>query len=171
MNDLIERVNVVLISDRHDRTSLLKESLQRAGVVSSVTSVSPNKALLARARQSGVHKSDPLPHFFLFDYTNPTTSITDVLRQLAFGKLKTAAPVLVMTSPESQRYLDSGDIDGGKAIMSSPTGFHTLGRKLRFSNRPKYFKALRIFYEYGPILIRAPQSLLDQDQREYALMA
>jgi len=93
------------------------------------------------------------------------------LREIAFGQGKAGVPVILLTSPESQKLLDAGEIDGGQAVMFTPTALPSFVGKMRNGGRKSFFKALRTLYQFGPILVRTPEKFLRQDAQKEAIAA
>jgi DNA-binding response OmpR family regulator len=159
-----ESVELVLISDRASRASLLHNVLTQVSVRAHIRTLAPGDSAVNCARRSGLYQRDPPPDLFFFDFTEPDEQSIALLRCIAFGPEKSAVPVILLTSPDSQKLLDEGGIDGGDAVMFSPTSLVSFVRKMQFTNRARFFKALLTLYQFGPILVRAPRSVLCQDR-------
>ena len=164
-------IDVVLIADRPGRATLLRDLMQKKGVSGVIRRLAPGDRAVHRARQTGEFRRVALPDLFFFDFSNPDKQTISVLRQIAFGRNKAKVPVVVLTSPESEALLDSGDIDGGAAVMLTPTSLTTCVERLHAGKRRAFFKALGIFYEFGPILVRTPEHVLTQESLENAMSA
>jgi hypothetical protein len=67
--------------------------------------------------------------------------------------------------------LDTGNIGGNKAIMFSPTSLSSFVRKMKNGKRSSFFKALNTLYQYGPILVRLPESSCRHERIPTALSA
>ncbi|MEL7185568.1 MAG: hypothetical protein AAFN50_03895 [Pseudomonadota bacterium] len=166
-NDL----NLVLVADRPELSQLLSEQLQQAGVSGVIRRMPFGGEAIACAKRSGNYRWRPAPDLVIFDYSRVDEYATDILRQLAFGDDKAKVPVVIITTPVSQAELDDGKVDGGDAVMFSPTEMDNFVAKMRNGNRGQFFKALKTLYQYGPILVRTPGRLLEQDSREFAMSA
>lgn len=166
-NDL----NLVLVADRPGRSQLLCEQLQHAGVNGVIRRMPYGGDAIACAKRNGNYRWRPAPDLVIFDYSHADEYSTDILRQLAFGEDKAKVPVVILTSPNSQAELDDGKVDGGDAVMFSPTALEAFIKKMRSDNRSRFFKALKTLYQYGPILVRTPRWVLEQDLQELALSA
>ena len=166
-NDL----NLVLVADRPELSHLLSEQLLKAGVSGVIRRMPFGGEAIACAKRSGTYRWRPAPDLVIFDYSHVDEYATDILRQLAFGDDKAKVPVVILTTPVSQTELDDGKVDGGDAVMFSPTELDKFVAKMRNGNRGRFFKALKTLYQYGPILVRTPGQLLEQENREFALTA
>lgn len=161
-----ENVKLVLIADRASRASLLYNTMAQVSVCVDIRTLAPGESAVNCAQQRGPYRHNPLPDLFFFDFTDPDKRSIAVLRSIAFGPGKSAVPVILLTSPESQQLLDDGNIDGGNAVMFSPTSLISFARKMQEVNRARFLKALQTLYQFGPILVRAPQAVLYQDRYE-----
>ena len=171
MADTDKDIEVVLIADRPGRGKLLHDMMAEMGVSGLIRRLAPGDLAVQRVRQQGSFRHTPLPDLFFFDFSNPDKQQIAALRKIAFGPDKSAVPVVVLTSPESEQMLDAGEIDGGHAIMLTPTSLSSCIERMRVGQRKGFFKALRIFYEFGPILVRTPEHVLSQESREDVISA
>ncbi len=145
---------------------MLHDVLQDSGINGTIRRLTPGDRAIHRVRQTGEFRRVALPDLVFFDFSNADRHNIAVLRDIAFGPGKSTIPVILLTSPQTETLLDSGDIDGGSAVMLTPTSLSTCARRMHASNRTAYFKALRIFYEFGPILVRTPEHVLAQEALE-----
>ena len=164
-------LNLVLVADHPERSQQLSEQLQRAGVDAVIRRMPFGGEAIACARRSGTFRWQQAPDLVIFDYSECDEYSTDVLRQLAFGEEKSAIPVVILTSADSEVALDEGHVDGGKAVMFSSTPLDSFTQKLRSDNRFRFFKALKTLYQYGPILVRTPAWTLRSNSRIFAMSA
>lgn len=171
MQRMKDDINLVLIADRPGRARLLHDLMRDEDVSGTIRRITPGDRAIHRVRQTGEFRHTALPDLFFFDFSNPDKLKISVLREIAFGQNKSSVPVVVLTSPESEALLDSGDIDGGKAVMLTPTSLTACIHRLRSSKRKEFFKAIGIFYEFGPILVRTPERVLTQESLEDAISA
>ena len=171
MGNSDNELNLVLVADRPGRSQLLCEQLQQAGVNGVIRRMPYGGDAIACAKRNGNYRWRPAPDLVIFDYSHVDEYSTDILRQLAFGDDKAKVPVVIMTSPDSQAELDDGRVDGGDAVMFSPTALEAFIEKMRSDNRSRFFKALKTLYQYGPILVRTPGWVLEQDGHEFAMSA
>lgn len=160
MTDANRDLNLVFITGKPNHAVFLQSLMLESGVTGVIRRMSPDQHAVNCSLTKGVYKKRSLPDLFLFDYSVPDKRNTAILKQIAFGDSKTSVPVVVLTSPASQAKLDGGAIDGGNAVMFSPTSLTSFVRKLRHEGRKSFFKALNTLYEYGPILVRAPAEIL-----------
>ncbi len=151
-------LNLVLIADNPDRASMLRDTMEKTGINGVIRRLVPGTPAIDCARKSGTYREKHLPDLILFDYADPNEKNTSVLRDIAFSNDRARVPVVLLTSPSSQRLLDTGNIGGNKAIMFSPTSLSSFIRKMKIGKRSSFFKALNTLYQYGPILVRLPES-------------
>lgn len=171
MSDTENDIEVVLIADRPGRAKLLHDMMAEFGVSGLIRRLVPGELAIQRARQQGSFRHTPLPDLFFFDFSNPDKRQVAALRKIAFGPDKASVPVILLTSPESEEMLDAGEVDGGHAVMLTPTSLSSCIERMRIGRRKGFFKALKIFYEFGPILVRTPEHVLSQESREDAIPA
>jgi len=166
-NDL----NLVLIADQPNRATVLHDLMQESGVGGVIRRLSPGKGAVDCVRQTGLYRDKTLPDLFICDFSSPDKRKISLLKEIAFGDNKATVPVIVLTSPDSEAMLDSGELDGGEAVMFTPTALTPFVEKMRNGGRRSFFKALRTFYQFGPILVRTPDELLRQDTENEAIPA
>ncbi len=162
-------VHLLLITNRQDRSCLIRGALRDAGIDHVMECLPAGGKALQRARRSGRIQLKRAPDIVLFDFSVGDDCVTDVLRQIAFGPTRSNIPVVVLTSPRTRKTLEDGTVDGGEAVMFSPTALVSFVRSLRRDNRPRFLKALRTLYTFGPILVQLPDRALDEDDRAVVL--
>jgi len=155
-----KNINLVLIADNPDRASMLRDTMERTGISGVIRRLMPGTPAVNCARKSGAYREKQLPDLILFDYADPSEKNTSVLRDIAFGNDRSRVPVVLLTSPISQELLDTGNVGGNEAIMFSPTSLSSFVGKMKNGKRSSFFKALNTLYQYGPILVRLPESSL-----------
>ena len=129
VGDIDRKIDLVLIADRADRAGMLHDIMRRAGVSGIIRRLPPSGSVVDCARQSGPYREKRLPDLFVIDFANPGRQTIETLRKIAFGRDKAPVPVVVLTSPESQVLLDSGEIDGGNSVMFAPTALSSFVQK------------------------------------------
>lgn len=166
-----KEMNLMLITDKPDRAWMIRDLMQKSDVSGVIRRLPPSMAAINCAHQSGKYRSKTLPDLFFFDYSSPDDRTTAILKKMAFGGNKSSVPVILLTSPQTQELLDTGEIDGGDAVMFSPTGLPSFVEKMRCGKREAFFKALNTLFQFGPILVRMPSEILAQDASELAISA
>jgi len=152
-------INLVLIADDPICANTVRDTLQVAGITGTIRRMEPGSRAVACARQRGAFEAADSPDLILFDYEVPDEDKTTVLNEIAFCPDRAQIPVILLTSPESQEMLDKGDIDGGDAVMFTPTSLSSFVEKMRNGHRDVFFKAVHTLYEYGPILVSMPRRM------------
>lgn len=171
MTQVKDDINLVLIADQPNRATTLHDLMQDSGVDGVIRRMAPGKNAIDCIRQTGLYRDKSLPDLFICDFSTPDKRNTSLLKEIAFGDNKAPVPVIVLTSPDSAAMLDSGAIDGGEAVMFSPTVLTSFVQKMHNGGRRSFFKALRTLYQFGPILVQTPDSLLSEDAGSKAIPA
>jgi len=164
-------LNLVLIAANPQRASMLRDTMEKTGIRGIIRRLSPGTPAVDCARRSGAYRDKDAPDLILFDYVNPDENSTSILHDIAFSKQRARVPVVLLTSASSQELLNSDEIEGVDAIMFSPTSLASFVSKLKIEKRSTFFKALDTLFQYGPILVRMPESLLRHDYERIALSA
>ncbi len=164
-------LNLVLIANNPQRASMLRDTMERTGIRGIIRRLSPGVPAIDCARRSGAYRDKDAPDLILFDYVNPDEESTSILHDLAFGKQRARVPVVLLTSASSRELLNTTEIADSDAIMFSPTSLTSFIGKMKVEKRSKFFKALDTLFQYGPILVRMPESLLRRDFEQMALSA
>ncbi len=171
MQDRDKGVELVLIADDPQRATLLRDAMRKNGINGVIRRLAPGPAAVACARHSGAYANKGRPDLVVYDYSDPSEHNTAVLRDVAFCSDRSRVPVVLLTSPTSQDLLETGDIDGDTAVMFSPTSLMSFVRKMKAGKRKSFFHALNTLYQYGPILVRLPETCLSYSRHALALTA
>jgi len=155
-----ESLDVLLIANDEHRIGKLTEALQEIGVDCSLRQLAQSEVACAYLHRRRPYKDAAQPDLVFYDLADTDTDTVNFARDIAFGELRSEAPVVLLTSPKSEPMLESGEIDDGKAIMFSPRSLHPFLKKLIGPGRQDLLWALRTFYQYGPTLIRQPDEFL-----------
>ncbi len=150
-------INLVLIGENPGCANMIRESLQVAGISGIIRRVTPGERAVECARRKGSFQAADTPDLILFDYEKPDDDKTTVLNEIAFCADRTRIPVVLLTSPESQKLINNGDVGDEKAVMFTPTSLTSFVDKMRNGHREVFLKAVRTLYEYGPILVSMPR--------------
>ena len=164
-------IDLVLIADNPNRAAMLRDTMEQTGISGVIRRLEPGVPAIDCARRSGAYRQRDLPDLILFDYADPDVHNTSVLCDIAFSEKKAQVPVVLLTSPSSQDLLESGDVCDDKAIMFSPTSLNSFVAKMKNDKRTSFFKALDTLYQYGPILVKMPESFRKYDYEPAALSA
>ena len=146
-------LKIVLVSDQSIRVARLKNELAGAGVSARLVLKPPNHSTAALLRRIGASKSKP-NCLVLVDFTEDSVLSRRMLKNIAFGERRCRAVVGVLTAPETEELLESGEIDGGEATMFSPTEIGVLAKKLAGRACQEVLHSMSVLNQYGPILIR-----------------
>ncbi len=146
-------LKIVLVSDQSIRVARLKNELASAGVEARLVLKPPNHTTAALLRRISESKSKP-DCLVLIDFTEDSVLSRRMLKSIAFGERRCRAVVGVLTAPETEELLESGEIDGGEATMFSPTDIGVLARKLAGRACEEVMHSMSVLNQYGPILIR-----------------
>ena len=146
-------LKIVLVSEQSIRVAGLKNELARAGVDANLILKPPNHSTAALLRRFTESKAQP-DCLVLIDFTEDSVLSRRMLKSIAFGDKRCRAVVGVLTAPDTEELLESGEIDGGEATMFSPTEIGVLARKLAGRACQEVLHSMSILNQYGPILIR-----------------
>lgn len=164
-------VNLILIADNPQRASMLRDTMEQTGIRGVIRRLSPGAPAVDCARRSGAYRDKKMPDLILFDYVSPDEKTTSILRDIAFGKQRARVPVILLTSERSQELLNTDEIAANDAIMFSPTSLASFISKMKAEKRSSFFRALDTLFQYGPILVRTPESWRRREYGPFALSA
>ena len=171
MQGIEKGINLVLIADDQGRSSILRSMLEKFGINGVIRRISPGENAIDCARKSGSYREKSLPDLIFFDFTDPNEKSIAVLREIAFGDERARVPVVLLTSSDSLELLDDGSVSDPTAIMFSPTSLPSFVGKMKNGKRSAFFRALDTLYQYGPILVRLPETARRYDYGPMALSA
>lgn len=152
-------INLVLIGDDPGCANTIRTSLQVAGISGTIRRVYPGERAVECARRKGSYQAVDSPDLILFDYEKPDDDKTTILNEIAFCPDRTRIPVVLLTSPKSQKLINNGDVGDDNAVMFTPTSLKSFVDKMRNGHRDVFLKAVRTLYEYGPILVSMPRHI------------
>lgn len=155
-----ESLTILLIANNSYRIAMLKRMMCATGLECRLQVVEQSSIARARLRRVAPYNRSPLPDLVMYDLADPGEQSVAIVKDIAFGEHRSRTPVALLTSPTSERLLDNGEIDGGKAIMFSPRSLAPFLEKLVGPKRNAVLRAVRTFYQYGPFLIRQPDDFL-----------
>lgn len=151
-------INLVLIGDKPEWAALLQNTMEKVGIRGVIRRIEPGTRAVDCARKSGAYRAQGLPDLIFFDFTDPGEEAISLVRKIAFGEKRALVPVVLLTDGKSQELLDSGIVGESNAIMFSPTRLPSFVGKMKNGQRSSFFRALDTLYQYGPILVRLPES-------------
>lgn len=171
MQEIEKAINLVLIADDHGRASILRGMMEKFGVSGVIRRIDPGKQAIDCARRSGSYRKKSLPDLIFLDFTEPDEQSIAVLREIAFGDERARVPIVLLTSSDSLHLLDDTSVTDPKAIMFSPTSLPSFVGKMKNGKRSAFLRALDTLYQYGPILVRLPETARRHDYGLTALSA
>jgi CheY-like chemotaxis protein len=171
VQEIEKAINLVLITDDQGRASILREMMEKFGINGVIRRINPGENAIHCARKSGSYREKSLPDLIFFDFTDPDEKSIAVLREIAFGDERARVPVVLLTSSDSLDLLDNGSVSDPTAIMFSPTSLPSFIGKMKNGKRCAFFRALNTLYQYGPILVRLPETARRYDHSPMALSA
>lgn len=171
MRGIEKDINLVLIADDQGRASILRSMMEKFGINGVIRRINPGENAIDCARKAGPYREKSLPDLIFFDFTDPNEESIAVLREIAFGHKRARVPVVLLTSNASLGVLDDDRVSDPTAIMFSPTSLPSFVGKMKNGKRSAFFRALDTLYQYGPILVRLPESARRYDYGLTALSA
>lgn len=156
-------LDILLLADNMRRTSMLRSNLQLSQLNCKIKRIGHNEKATAYIRQRQLEQGGALPDLILFDFAESRPKTLALARDIAFGEQRSPKPVVLMTSPETESLLESGELDGGEATMFTARALDTFLGKLVGRKRRGFLRALDTLYQYGPILARLPADYLDSN--------
>ncbi len=171
MLDHHEAINVLLIADCSATAAMLRQVMEQSGLRGEIRRMHQGRSAVAYARRSGPYKEAKSPHLILLDFSAPDERCLSIVTELAFGQDRAPAPVILLTSPESEHFLHSGNLTRDSSRIFAPTSLLSFIRKMRQHPRSRFLRALSVMYDLGPILVRLPASFVRRPEEQPALIA
>ena len=164
-------MKLLLISDGSDRAAMLRQLMEQQGLRGEIHRMDQGRSAIAAARGTGPFKGEKPPDLVMIDFSAPNRRCLSVLSRLALGSKPCPMPVILLTSPDSEDLLRSGELDFDATRVFAPTNLLSFVRKMRQHSRRRFLRALRVMASLGPVLVRLPESLLQRNENETALTA
>ena len=151
-----DTMNLLLISDSAERGAMLSQAMEQQGLRGEIHRMRPSRSAVAFARRSGRYRRSTPHDFILFDFSEPNERSLAIVRDVAFGPNRAAAPVILLTSPSSECLLDSDSLAIDDSGMFAPTSLGCFLEKMRQHSRNRFLRALSVMSDLGPVLVRLP---------------
>ena len=166
-----ENLRLLLISNESDKAAMLRQLMERQGLRGEIRRMDLGKSAVACARHAGPYRGEVPPDVVLLDFEHADRRCVSLANQVAMDSARVSAPVVLLTSPDSEEVLRSGDLEFDESRIFAPTSLGCFVSKMQQHSRRRFLKALGVMAKLGPILVRLPASLLRHDNGESALTA
>ena len=164
-------LQILLVAENTRRVSMLRKSIRDNGLSCGIKRIGHSEKASLWLRRNPPTPSEPLPDLVLFDFAEAHPDAVALARDIAFGADRSPVPVVLMTSPETETMLESGELDGGEATMFAARALDVFLRKLVGRRRQGFLRALCTLYQYGPILTPLPAPFLETIEQPDKLSA
>ena len=166
-----EQMKLLLISDGSEQAALLRQLMEQQGLRGEIRRMDQSRSAVSCARRSGPYRGEPPPDVVLLDFSHPDRRSMSVVKQIALGSGRVTAPVVLLTSEESDAALHSKELHFDETQVFAPTSLSCFIRKMQQHSRQRFLRALSVMADLGPILVRLPSALSGQNHDESALSA
>ena len=164
-------MNLLLIADSSEKAAMLRQLMELNGLCGEIRRMHQGKSAVAYARQKGPYKDAAPPDLILLDFSEPDERCLSIATQVALGPGRAPAPVVLLTSAESEDLLRSGVLKCDGSKMFAPTNLICFIKKMKQHSRSRFLRALSVISELGPVLVRLPTSFARHPQDQPALIA
>jgi len=164
-------LQILLLAENARRVSMLRQSFRDNDLSCGIKRIGHCKKASACLRRKPPYQSEQLPDLVLFDFAEADPESLALARDIAFGADRSPVPVVLMTSPETESMLETGELDDGEATMFTARALDNFLCKLVGRRRQAFLRALRTLYQYGPILARLPAPFLETVEQPEKLTA
>ena len=157
-------LDIALIGEDRRRLALLRQEIQQRGPSCRIRTLNAAQALIAPSTGSG-KDSVGAADLLIVDFAGPETARLSWIHALAIGARRTRIPVVILTSGGSENLLRCSVSNDADVTMFSPTTLSAFMRGLQQTQSRFFMKALYTLYDFGPILVRLPDSALPKSER------
>lgn len=154
-------LNIALIAEDAFRIAGLRECMRKTGLRCTIQRVAPTRKACACLARRKPFSGSAVPDLTLLDVAARPDDDFGLLKAVAFGRQRSKSTLVLLVGPTSEELLTRGELDGGKSTMFSPQSLHTFLAKLAGPRQQAFLRALSTLYQYGPLLVREPQSLCE----------
>ncbi|MDJ0919477.1 MAG: hypothetical protein QNJ05_17100 [Woeseiaceae bacterium] len=156
-------MNILIVSDDRHQSGLLRQAVEQRGIQCGMRRIDATNAAC-----SYVHRAAPgdnvAPDLVLFDLSQADPSKLQVLKRIAFGRRRSPAPVVILTSDISEQVLSHAGVADGRSVMFEPTELSCFLKKMQEHRGERFKRALGVMYELGPIMVRLPRSFVGRPE-------
>ena len=164
-------LNLALIARDGYRIAQFKQSLAQTGLKCRLQRLEPDSRVPRFLAQNRNGPAALRFDLLFVDLAETDAELVTMVQRLALPGGDSRVPVVLLTSPGSEAFIDAGELDDGKATMFSPKTLPVFLRKLTGPRRKQFLRAIAVLYQYGPILVRQPNRFLEPDANETRLSA
>ncbi len=164
MKDNGSGMNILIISDDRHQSGLLRQAIEQRGIECGMRRIDATNAACNYIRRAAPRGDNVAPDLVLFDLTQSDPDKLQVLKRIAFGKRRSPAPVVILTSDVSEQVLDHAGVADGRSVMFEPAELSCFLKKMQEHHRDRFKRALGVMYELGPILVRLPRSFVNRPE-------
>ncbi len=164
MQDNGSGTNILVISDDRHQSGLLRQAVEQSGIECSMRRIDMTNGAYSYIRGGTPHGENTTPDLVLFDLSQADPNKLQVLKRVAFGKRRSPAPVVILTSDISEQVLDHAGVSDSRSVMFEPTELSCFLKKMQEHRRGRFKRALSVMYELGPILVRLPRSFVNRPE-------
>lgn len=157
-------VQFLLITPCPLRAGLIEQHLRIAGAEARIRRMDPGADALACARQSGRYRGEPAPDAVLLDFTAPDAGTTGLVAKLKSRDAGTRAPLILLTTPDSEANLSLAPLELDMGRIFAPTDLACFAANLARRSRTRFCRALGVLAMLGPILVRLPAEVAAADE-------
>ena len=162
---------ILLLADDAKRITMLRRSFRDNGLTCRINRLGLGKKAADFLHRQPPERPEMLRKLVLFDFAEASPQTLDLARDVAVGQDRSPCPVVLMTSPDTESMLEAGELDDGEATMFKARTLDTFLQKLVGGRRQNFLEALLTLYQYGPILARLPDEIVETVEQHEQLSA
>lgn len=147
---------MLLVSDNTERADMIRQLMQRHNLRGELHRVRLGHRAIQRVRrEKGFHDSKRYD-LVLLDFATPDERRLPAVGEIAFRRKRKQAPVVLLTSPDSESLLSQGPFAESAAELFSPLGLFEFFARARDNEPNRFLRAVRVIAKFGPLLVRLP---------------
>lgn len=163
MNENDERLNVLLIENVVSKTRLVREALERTQNRCRLHAVGAGKDTLSYLRKDGAFASAPTPDLVMFDMSDASKHYLKILDRVQKDTTELGIPMVVLTSPVSERLFENTYDDQRDCVFFSPIKLDSFLNTMRSRTPDRFLNAVSLIQKLGFVMVRVPDEFMEMN--------
>lgn len=163
MNEEGNRLNILLVEDAPGKSELIHSALELSGNNCNLHTVGSGRHTIKYLRGEGPYAAAPKPDLVLLDATSCEPEQIKVLNQVHANTNGREIPLVLLTSPESEQFIDETYNQQDDGVVFSAIELNSFLRTMRSRTPERFLNAVTLIQKLGFVLVRLPDESTTDD--------
>ena len=163
MNEEGNRLNILLVEDAPGKSELIRSALEQSGNKCNLHTVGSGRHTIKYLRGEGPYAAAPKPDLVFLDATSCEPEQIKVLDQVHADTNSREIPLVLLTSPESERFIDETCNQQDEGVVFSAIELNSFLRTMRARTPERFLNAVTLIQKLGYVLVRVSDEPASDD--------